>query len=111
VAFLPPYFPTIHYILKTSASQEFKTDGFVGSFAEGNKMEQNEPCKICTEANRYTEAKMHRTERCPYVEYKCVICGHFQSFVKDSNDMHCAKCGGKIFVKPRRTSVKELDAI
>jgi len=96
VAFLPPYFPTIHYILKTSASQEFKTDGFVGSSAEENKMEQNE---------RWSFKEKDA------VEYKCVICGHFQSFVKDSNDMHCAKCGGKIFVKPRRTSVKELDAI
>ena len=59
-------------------------------------MEQNE---------RWTPAKK------ALVEYKCVTCGHFQSFTKDSNDMHCAKCGGKIFVKPRRTSVKELDAI
>tara|TARA_B100000287_G_scaffold331087_1_gene315883 strand:- start:1983 stop:2273 length:291 start_codon:yes stop_codon:yes gene_type:complete len=96
VAFLPPYCLTIHYILKTSASQEFKTDGFVGSSAEENKMEQND---------RWTPAKK------ALVEYKCVVCGHFQSFTKDSNDMHCAKCGGKIFVKPRRTSVKELDAI
>ncbi len=45
------------------------------------------------------------------VEYKCVVCGNFESFHPASNGMHCQKCGARIFVKPRRTSHKELDAI
>jgi DNA-directed RNA polymerase subunit RPC12/RpoP len=45
------------------------------------------------------------------VEYKCAICGSFESFRPATNGMHCKKCGARIFVKPRRTSYKELDAI
>ncbi len=45
------------------------------------------------------------------VEYKCVVCGNFESFNPESPSMHCKKCGARIFVKPRRTSHKELDAI
>ena len=72
-----------------------------------------EPCKICSDIKqgRQAESKTHKTEDCPYVEYKCAVCGHFQSFKNTQNDMHCAKCGARIFVKPRRTSHKELDAI
>ena len=75
--------------------------------------ENQEPCINCSAplAGRHGESKLHKTEDCPYVEYKCVVCGNFQAFIRTSNDMHCRKCGARIFVKPRRTSHKELDAV
>jgi len=45
------------------------------------------------------------------VDYKCVVCGTFETFHPTANGISCKNCGARIFVKPRRQSHKTLDAV
>lgn len=45
------------------------------------------------------------------VDYKCTFCGNMESFTPDENGISCKSCGSRIFMKPRRSGHKTLDAV
>jgi DNA-directed RNA polymerase subunit RPC12/RpoP len=45
------------------------------------------------------------------VDYKCTFCGNMETFTPDENGISCKGCGSRIFMKPRRSGHKTLDAV